>query len=83
MCSAEQSLQIQEEVRTLIEKGAVTQVHNPQPQGSFYPTLFLVPKKGGQMRPVINLKKLYEWVIPQHFKMEGMGTLRELLRMDD
>ena len=83
MCSAEQSLLIQEEVSTLIEKGAVTQVHNPQPQGSFYSTLFLVPKKGGQMRPVINLKKLNEWVIPQHFKMEGMGTLRELLRMND
>ena len=31
----------------------------------------------------MNLKKLNEWVIPQHFKMEGMGTLRELLRMDD
>ena len=83
MYSAEQSLLIQEEVSTLIEKGAVTQVHNPQPQGNFYSTLFLVPKKGGQMRPVINLKKLNEWVIPQHFKMEGMGTLRELLRMND
>ena len=83
MCSAEQSLLIQEEVSTLIEKGAVTQVHNPQPQGSFYSILFLIPKKGGQMRPVINLKKLNEWVIPQHFKMEGMGTLRELLRMND
>ena len=46
MCSAEQSLLIQEEVSTLIEKGAVTQVHNPQPQVSFYSTLFLVPKKG-------------------------------------
>jgi len=29
------------------------------------------------MRPVINLKRLNEWVIPQHFKMEGMGTLRK------
>ena len=28
------------------------------------------------MRPVINLKKLNEWVAPQYFKMEGMGTLR-------
>ena len=46
----------------------------------FYSTLFLVPKKGGQMRPVINLKKLNEWMEPQHFKMEGKGTLRELLR---
>jgi len=35
------------------------------------------------MRPVINLKKLNEWVEPQHFKMEGMGTLRELLRVNN
>ena len=35
------------------------------------------------MRPVINLKKLNEWVEPQNFKMEGMRTLRELLRVND
>jgi len=57
MYSAEKSLLIQEEVGTLIEKGAVTQVHNPQLQGSLYSTLFLAPKQGGQIRPVINLKK--------------------------
>jgi len=35
------------------------------------------------MRPVINLKRLNKWVIPQHFKMEGMGILKELLKVDD
>ena len=35
------------------------------------------------MRPVINLKRLNEWVTPQHFKMEGMSTLRELLKTND
>ena len=67
----------------LLEKGAVVKVLNPQHQESFYSTLFLVPKKGGQMRPVINLKRLNKWVEPQHFKMEGMGTLKELLRVND
>jgi len=81
--SEEQSFLIQKEVCTLLEKGAVTKVPDPQPQESFYSTLFLVPKKGGQMRPVINLKRLNEWVEPQHFKMEGLGTLRELLRLND
>ena len=42
-----------------------------------------VPKKGGQIRPVINLKKLNEWVVPQHFKVEGISTLRELLKAND
>ena len=39
----------------------------------------LVPKKGGQ----INLKRLNEWVTPQHFKIEGMSTLRELLKTNN
>jgi len=39
--------------------------------------------KRGQMKPVKNLKKLNKWIIAQHFKMEGMGTLRELLRIND
>jgi len=74
---------ILEEIETLLGKGAITQLRHPLNHGGFYSTLFLVPKKGGQMRPVINLKRLNEWVIPQHFKMEGMGTLKELLRVED
>ena len=83
MYSKEQSLLLQEEVGALLEKGAVVKVLNPQHQERFYSTLFLVPRKGGQMRPVINLKRLNEWVEPQHFKMKGMGTLKELLRVND
>ena len=36
-----------------------------------------------QMRPVINLKRLNNWVEPQQFKMEGLRTLKEILRMND
>ena len=35
------------------------------------------------MRPVINLKRLNEYVVPQHFKMEGIHTLTELLKRGD
>ena len=35
------------------------------------------------MRPVINLKSLNEYVVPQHFKMEGIHTLKDLLRRGD
>jgi len=70
-------------VKALLEKGVIVPVHSWHPPKGFYSTLFLVPKKGGQMRPVINLKRLNERVEPQHFKMEGMGTLKELLRLND
>jgi len=55
----ERSLLIQKEVCTFLEKGAVTKVPNPQPQ-EFLLNSLQSPKKGGQMRLVINLKTLNE-----------------------
>ena len=48
----------------------------------FLSTLFLVPKDGGQ-RPVINLKSLNKFVHTEHFKMEGIHVLRDMLRAGD
>ena len=47
--------QSQLKVGELLQKGAVAEV---DPQGGFYSTLFLVPKKDGRQRPVISLKAL-------------------------
>ena len=79
--SKEQEALLRTEVESLLQKGAILyQVHNPN---GFYSSLFLVPKKNGQMRPVINLKQLNQWVETPHFKMEGISTLRDLLRAGD
>ena len=67
-----------EEVRELLGKGAITEVHNPQ--GGFYSNLFLVPKKDGGQRPVINLKALNSFIQTEHFKMD---TLRDLVNPED
>ena len=48
--------------------------------GGFFLTIFQVPKRNSQMRPVINLKYLNQWVEAPHFKMEGIATLKDLLR---
>ncbi|XP_060594733.1 uncharacterized protein LOC132749068 [Ruditapes philippinarum] len=42
---------------------------NQQNQG-FYSTLFLVPKKNGELRPVINLRPLNRYLVKKHFKMD-------------
>ena len=53
-----------------------------QDQG-FYSSLFLVQKKGGGLRPIINLKSLNEFIPTVHFKMVGMHTVKDLLRQND
>ena len=76
---------IQQEVAELMMKGAIREIAETSPpeEGIFYSTLFLVPKKDGGHRPVINLKALNNFVIAPHFKMEGIQTLKSLLRQGD
>ena len=73
---------MQTELQKLIAKQAVTEV-TMQVEGVFHSTLFLVPKKDGGQRPVINLKPLNCFVQTHHFKMEGMHDLKNLLREGD
>jgi hypothetical protein len=58
----------------MLQKGAVVEV--PQMQG-FYSSLFIVSKKDGGM---INLKSLNEFIVRHHFKMEGIQTVKDLLK---
>ena len=44
---------------------------------------FSSSQKDGGQRPVINLKPLNQFVQQQHFKMEGIHTLRELIQPGD
>ena len=62
---------ISEEVRKIIEKWAITKVEG-HTGDQFVSKLFLVPKKDGQMRPIINLKPLNRFLAYQHFKIKGM-----------
>ena len=46
-------------------------------EDQFVSRLFLVAKKDGNFRPVVNLKPLNSFVMKQHFKMEGSAKLKE------
>ena len=50
---------------------------------SYLSQIFLVEKKDGGQRPVINLKGLYQFVKTEHFKMEGLHLLPDLLQAQD
>lgn len=45
--------------------------------------MFLVPKKTGDLRQVINLKPLNEFVAKIHFKMEGIHLVKDLVISGD
>ena len=79
--SRESSLLVEEEIQNLLQKGAVVMASPCQDQ--FISRLFLVPKKDGSFRPVVNLKPLNCFVQKFHFKMEGSGMIKDLLRKGD
>jgi hypothetical protein len=63
---------IDSEVAALIEKGGIEEVSLHPPPLSFISNIFLVQKKNGKMRPVINLKKLNAVHLETpHFRMES------------
>ena len=72
---------IEEEIQSMLDKGAISMVQPVDRQ--FVSPLFLVPKKDGSQRPVINLKKLNQFVEYQHFKMEGLHLLKDLIQPGD
>ena len=73
---------IEQEIAGMLQKGAI-QVVSPM-KGEFISKIFLVPKKDGGSRPVINLKRLNSHIVYQHFKMEGLlHLLKHIIQEKD
>ncbi len=69
------------EVEDLIWKRAITEVADCSE--GFVCSLFVIPKKSGGFRPIINLKPLNRFIRYEHFKMENVESARFLLRKGD
>ena len=80
--SKAQQESVQVEVDKMILQGAIHPVTS-NTEGGFVSSIFLVDKKDGGHRPVINLKNLNSFVDFQHLKMEGIHMLRDLLKKGD
>ena len=72
---------IDDEVQKLIKKGAITEVTHCT--NEFISNIFLVPKKTGDFRPVINLKPLNHFVDKIHFKMENIQMVLNAISPGD
>ena len=68
-------------VKEMLRKGLIRKV---QPsKGVFLINLFLVKKKDGTQRPMINLKQLNTYIPYCHLKMEGLQNLKYMLQKGD
>ena len=68
--SEQQSLLVVQEKSELLEKGVIQKTeYQKTAQEEFLSTIFLVGKKDGGNRPVINLKKPNAFIHYEHFKM--------------
>ena len=65
----------------MLRKAAIQQVKTEP--GEFLSNLFLVNKKDGGHRPVTNLKFPSSFISYQHFKMEEMHLIKDLLQEHD
>ncbi|XDV35947.1 hypothetical protein PO909_005809 [Leuciscus waleckii] len=65
----EQALVMEQEVESLLAKGAIEQVYSPDRESGFYSRYFIVPKKDGGLRPILDLRLLNQ----NHFPWCGMG----------
>lgn len=70
------------EVDELLSKGAVSLVSDDRVD-AFYSNLFVVPKRPTGYRPVINLRGVNKFVRYEHFKMEGIEAVKQLIRSGD
>ena len=69
-----------EEVVSLLEKKAIEETSDSD---GFLSALFVIPKKAGGYRPIVNLKALNNFVAYSNFKMEGLDAVKQFLESGD
>jgi hypothetical protein len=75
----EQQEALYQSIMELQQKGAILVT----PVQGFLSRMFLIPKKGGGMRPIIDLRELNKFMKKEHFKMEGIHLVKDLMREGD
>ncbi len=60
---------LRSEVMTLLEKGAIEMVPPALSESGFYSRYFLVPKKDGGLRPILDLRRLNHALMRRPFRM--------------
>ena len=81
--NAAQAQVLDAELEQMLSKGAVELVPAHQRECGYYSRYFLVPKKGGDFRPILNLKPFNKYVEKVQFKMLRTPTLLSMVKQAD
>ncbi|XP_060741844.1 uncharacterized protein LOC132856323 [Tachysurus vachellii] len=78
-----QAVFLQEELCSLLEKGAIEHVPLPEQDSGFYSRYFVVPKKDGGLRPILDLRALNCTLRTYKFKMLTLKVIVSQIRSED
>ena len=78
--SAQESEVITKELQALLQKEVIRPATT---SGGFVSNIFTVPKSNGKVRLILNLKKLNTFVTYEHFKMEDVRCVKDLLNQNE
>ncbi|KAL0150783.1 hypothetical protein M9458_053901 [Cirrhinus mrigala] len=81
--SPEQGLVMEQEVATLLRKEAIEVVPPHDRESGFYSRYFIVPKKDGGLRPILDLRVLNRSVMKLKFKMLTLKQVVSQIRSED
>ncbi len=72
-----------QELQTLLDKGAIERVPLPDRQSGYYSRYFLVPKKDGGLRPILDLRGLNRYLRIYKFKMLTIKMIVSHIQSED
>ncbi|KAI2655623.1 Transposon Ty3-G Gag-Pol polyprotein [Labeo rohita] len=71
------------EIAVLLAKGAIETVPSAEMKKGFYSPYFIVPKKGGGLRPILDLRVLNRALLKLPFKMLTLKHILTCVRVQD
>ncbi len=81
--SASKASVLQQELSSLLQKGAIEEVPQSEVERGFFSRYFLVPKRDGGLRPILDLWRLNLSLYKGKFKMLTMRTIMSQVQVGD
>ncbi|XP_042562141.1 LOW QUALITY PROTEIN: uncharacterized protein LOC122131476 [Clupea harengus] len=77
------ALALRQEIGALLQKEAIEQLDAPTHEGGFYSTYFIIPKKDGGLRPILDLRHLNTHLKTLRFHMLRTKEVLHSIRKND